>query len=421
MIRLKPQQIDMAGAVAAPFSQAIGSVLLQILVARILGTAGLATFSVMYALIVVATAIATGYVGDSLTVLDRADPRVRAGLQRSLAVIVVVVGVVGALIVGAWGPGGAAQALVFGIATVAFVIEEILRRVLMASLRFWSIVVVDTMSMVGSLGLILLLHLLDARITLGWFLWAIVVGQVLASVAAVVVLPASERWWAPPLPGSWREVWGYGRWVALQKSVRPVMLVAVRVVAVAFVGRSVYGEIEAARVFVAPAILAVGGVGSYLFARSARDLHLTRDVALRRADFGAFWLVVMTIAVAGLCVLLLPVFGGIIENGRFEIDMGAALGWSAYSAAVAASTPYGMLAAVRARLSVTLLVRLGEAVVGIVGVAVTLAWGWSASTIPMVMAVAALGAAVGVRVQLVRGREILNGAPRRLSTTAMER
>jgi hypothetical protein len=144
-------------------------------------------------------------------------------------------------------------------------------------------------------------------------------------------------------------------------------------------------------------------------------------VALRRADFGAFWLVVMTIAVAGLCVVLLPVFGGIIENGRFEIDMGAALGWSAYSAAVAASTPYGMLAAVRARLPVTLMVRTGEAVVGIAGVAVTLAWGWPASTIPMVMALAALGAAIGVRMQLVYGREIHNGVTRPLSTTAMER
>ena len=59
--------------------------------------------------------------------------------------------------------------------------------------------------------------------------------------------------------------------------------------------------------------------------------------------------------------------------------------------------------------------------VGIAGVAVTLAWGWPASTIPMVMALAALGAAVGVRIQLVYGREIINGAPRQLSTTAMER
>lgn len=420
-MKLTAQRLDVAGAVAAPFSQALGSVVLQILVARMLGTEGLATFSVMYAVIVVATAIATGYVGDSLTVLDRADRRMRAGLQRSLQVVVVLVGVVGAVTIGAWGRGGTAEALLFGLATVAFVVEEILRRVLMAALRFWSIVVVDASSMVGSLGLVLVLHLTGVEMSIGWFLWALAVGQVLACVVAVVVMPSYERWWAPPSPGSWREVWQFGRWMALQKSVRPLMLVVVRVVAVAYVGRASYGEIEAARVFVAPAILALGGVGSYLFAVGARDRHLPRGVALRRADVAAVRLVLMTVAVAGLCVLFLPVLGGIIENGRFQIDMLNVIGWSAYSAAVAVSTPYSMLATVRARLSITLLLRVAEAVVGTLMVVLTLAWGWPVSTVPMVMALAALAAAVGVRLQLVYGDEMHNGAARRLATTAMER
>ena len=50
-------RVDVAGAVAAQFSQAAGSFLLQVLAARLLGKEGLAVFAVLSGLVVLATAV----------------------------------------------------------------------------------------------------------------------------------------------------------------------------------------------------------------------------------------------------------------------------------------------------------------------------------------------------------------------------
>ncbi|HEY4022482.1 MAG TPA: hypothetical protein VGM75_27580, partial [Pseudonocardiaceae bacterium] len=72
---------------AAPLiSQGInagGSLLLQIAAARTLGLAAYGSFAVCLALLSAATALYTGYVGDSLAVLDRHDRETRATLVAS--------------------------------------------------------------------------------------------------------------------------------------------------------------------------------------------------------------------------------------------------------------------------------------------------------------------------------------------------
>ncbi len=78
------------GAVTAQGVQAGISFVLQVLVARWLGVEELGRFAILYGLIVVAIAVVTGFVGDSVVVLDRADARIRAALQGSALTIAVI-------------------------------------------------------------------------------------------------------------------------------------------------------------------------------------------------------------------------------------------------------------------------------------------------------------------------------------------
>ena len=83
------------GAVAGQVSQAAAALVLQVAAARELGAAGLATFSLVYGAIVLVTAVASGLVGDSLTVLDRTERGTRAALHVWAVAVAAGAGVLG--------------------------------------------------------------------------------------------------------------------------------------------------------------------------------------------------------------------------------------------------------------------------------------------------------------------------------------
>jgi hypothetical protein len=163
-------------------------------------------------------------------------------------------------------------------------------------------------------------------------------------------------------------------------------------------------------VFVAPAVLASSGASSYLFSVFARERQASVRALLRLADIGAASLVVFTVALVGTCLVLEPWLGSVIDGGNFTIDTVAIVGWATYSVGIAITTPYGMLAAVRARQSLTFLMRVVEAIACCVGVWVILSLGWSVVWMPMVLAVPVMLTGVALRIQLVRGRDVTLGA-----------
>ena len=69
------------GAMVAQVWQAVGSFSLQLLAAWLLGLSGLGLLSLCLSIIFLATAVASGMVGDSLVILDRRDRAIRGGLQ----------------------------------------------------------------------------------------------------------------------------------------------------------------------------------------------------------------------------------------------------------------------------------------------------------------------------------------------------
>jgi O-antigen/teichoic acid export membrane protein len=324
---------------------ALSGLAVQIAAARELGAAGLAAFSLGYGALVLGTAVSSGLVGDSLTILDRREPRIRAGLLAWTALVCLAVSAAGVL-AATWShvlPLWAAPVL--GLACAAFIVEDTLRRLLEAIGRFWSLPVVDMTSLVLALGT-LAVGSLTGRITMTTFVLAVLVGQAGAAVVAWWCLPADER-----PRGPWRSpalgvVGSFGVWPAVTQTIRPASFTLLRIVLIALVGAAAYGPVEIARVYTAPTLLVVTGVGSFLLPHfvAMRDRGLA--AGLRLADRTVAVLAVGASGMGALGLVLLPWLGGLMTGGAYPVPVGAAVAWTGYGLAAAALLPYSRLALV---------------------------------------------------------------------------
>jgi O-antigen/teichoic acid export membrane protein len=335
-----------SGAVAAQLAQALTSFVLHLAASRQLGPSGLGIFALLYSGIVLATAISTGLVGDSLTVLDRTEPRIRSGLQVLGVGMAAGFGLVGALVVWMTSVLETVPALLFGAVIASFLLEDLLRRSLMASLKFWSVVVTDATALAVSVGWLTTIHLLSVRFTLNDLLLALLLGQCAGMIAAARLLPQQERRWAAWRDPDLRSVVRFGAWRASQQATRPATLLAVRSIVVAALGAATFGQLEAARIYVAPALLLVQGLAGFFFSTFASDTRQGRSELLRRADIGALASFGMVVLFGVIALAMLPVAGGIVTAGSFELERVAVGGWLAYAGCTALLSAYGGLAAV---------------------------------------------------------------------------
>ncbi len=148
----------LVGALAGQGTLALAGLVLQVAAARELGAAGLATFSLVYGAVVLATAVTSGLVGDSLTVLDRHDPGVRAALHRLALGTALGTGLAGGLLAALAGWGSAWAGVWIGVATVSFVLEDLLRRLLQATGRYWRLPAVDLSGAAAALAVLVALR-----------------------------------------------------------------------------------------------------------------------------------------------------------------------------------------------------------------------------------------------------------------------
>lgn len=384
------------GALTAQGTQAVAGLALQVAAVRELGAAGLAAFSLAYGAIVLATAVCSGLVGDSLTVLDRHAPGIRAGLHVSAVLVSGAAAVVGGALalLTAVVPLWAGSLL--GLATAAFIVEDTLRRLLMASGRFWSLPVVDVTSLGAALA-VLVTAGLSGRLTLATFVVALLVGQSGAALVAWLLLPPGERprgpWRRPDL----RAVASFGAYRAAAQTIRPALLTLLRLVVVTVAGAAAYGPLEAARVYTAPTLVLVAGMGSFLLPHFVALRSRGAAAGLRSADRAAIGLAVAVTTIGVVAVLALPWLGPLLTGGGYAVPGTAVAGWTAYAVAGAVLLPYAALASVHGEQRRVLVLRALEfAAPAVVLPLVLLADGgpvWA----PLVLALGPVLAAVAVR------------------------
>src|SRR5699024_10973950 len=124
-------------------------------------------------------------------------------------------------------------------------------------------------------------------LTLTSFVLAVLVGQTGAAAVAWALLPERERphgpWRAPALA----EVAAFGAWRALAQTIRPTMLTLLRLLVIAAAGAAAYGPLEVARVYTAPTLVLVAGMGSFLLPHFVTLRAQGQGVGLRAADRAA--------------------------------------------------------------------------------------------------------------------------------------
>lgn len=389
------------GALAGQGGQAVAGLALQVVAARELGAAGLATFSLVYGAIVLATAVCSGLVGDSLTVLDRHRPDLRAGLHVGATGVVGTAALLGAVLALATDVVPLWAAPLLGLATAAFVLEDTLRRLLMATGRFWSLTLVDGTHLVLGLGVLAALAA-SGPLTLTSFVLAVLVGKAGATAVAWALLPAHERphgpWRAPALA----EVAGFGVWRALAQTIRPAMLTLLRLVVIGVAGAAAYGPLEAARVYTAPALVLVAGMGSFLLPHFVGLRPQGVAAGLRAADRAALGLTLGVAALGGAALVALPWVAPLLTGGGYDVPAGAVAGWAVYAAASATLLPYASLASVHGRQRRVLALRSLEFVSLAAVLALVLFGGADGAVLaPLALALGPLLTAVAVR-RLVR-------------------
>ena len=249
---------------AAVASQAIvagSSLVLQLIALRQLGDRGLGQFALLFGILVTVNSIQSGWLGDSLTVLDRFDPGIRRALVHSQVTIVVAVFSVTTVLALPVGGVDATTALLFGIASTAWVIEETLRRLLIARREFTKLVVNDASFAFGSFGLIGFVTITGGTFELETLILALLAGASVAIAVGVIQLPSSELSRGLLGPSRMRDVARFAVWRAAQIGLRPGSQALVRTVIVAVASYEALGQLESARLLLAPVLTVVNGAG----------------------------------------------------------------------------------------------------------------------------------------------------------------
>ena len=403
------------GAVVSQVVVALTSMLLSLIVARQMGAVGLGAFGLLFSILITANAVQTGWIGDSLTVLDRFDPGVRAALFRSQGIALVAIAcstaVLGSFVDGV----DATTALVFGLACAAWALEETIRRILIARREFWSLVVNDAAFAIGALGVLGLVIVSPTAVTLLTVVSALLGGAIVAIAAGVAQLPRVELLRGPAARPRQREVASFAGWRAVQVALRPGSQAIVRAAVATLVSIEAVGHLEAARLVIAPALTIVNGAGVYLlptYSRQARDRNRLRPTAAAASALigGAVALYVL-VAVVFADPLSRALLDG--DAASRAVTTAAIAAWGAFAISFGIGVAPGSALVARGRSRRTFTIRAVDAAVGVTIATACAAFGW-VDAVPLGLAA---GSGLGAWL-LVRALAEPGGTPARHEASA---
>ena len=327
------------GASAAIISQGIvaaSSLALQWLALAELGNSGLGIYALLAAgIMVTATAIHTGWIGDPLVLLDRFEPGVRRALFRASGISA------GLSFAGGFGAAllftevDVVSGVIFGAALVLWLLEETGRRLLMARLEFVKLAVNDTVYGIVALGVAGGVTA-TADLTMRWILFAMAAGSAASLLVAVVQLPREEF----ALPGTGPAAWATLREVSLWRSgqlmMRPFGMLIVRWAVSALVSTAALGVMEAGRLVIAPILTAANGFGGftlpfYTRRRDARSLGVRLVAAFTAAS------AIIAVAYVPVALAITGPFERLSDSDPIPLALAAA--WALYAVVYAANIP----------------------------------------------------------------------------------
>ena len=357
---------NVVGALLSNGLAAGSSLVLQLVATRTLGARGLGQFSLLLSVLITFNAVQSGWIGDSLTVLDRFEPATRTALIRSQEVCVglaLVVGFGGAAATGATSP---TVALVFGMAMVLWVLEETCRRILMARLEFWRVVASEAVYAVAALGVLAVSALTGHAVTVGTLVLAIAVGAGGGLLTAMRQLPSVEllppRPWAAP---ALRRLSAFASWRAAQIGVRPAAQLLMRVIVTAFLSASALGRLEAGRLLLAPVLVVINGAGFLLLPMYTEDFRQGR-FQVRRVRKAMLVLVSLSMAAGAVALVTSPWLSPLLTGGSFRIQPLAIFSWTLLVAGFGAGIPAGIAIVASHRSRDGFVIRAAESCLGLV-------------------------------------------------------
>ncbi|RFS84685.1 hypothetical protein D0T12_14185 [Actinomadura spongiicola] len=308
----------------------------------------------------------TSWVGDTLTVFDRFDPRVRGALLLSVAGTVGAGAAAGAVVAASMRLAGLRTIGLFTLLVALWLLNETGRRIFTARMEFWRLAVNDTCYLVVTLATLGAVLGLGSAATVELLLAAMCAGCVASIVLSRLCLPRREYRLAPLRGTALREVTEFAVWRSVQAGLRPGSLLLARVLIAAFASTAVLAGIEAARLLLAPALTVVNGVGGFLLPKFAEAERAGRPMRARRAVrvCAPMALVALLMSVAG--ILLVDWLGPVVTGGEFRIDRVAVVGWGVYAVCFACTLPFASLATARKLSRSVFLVRGVESAGGLV-------------------------------------------------------
>lgn len=362
-------------AIASQGIVAGSSLLLQIIAFRELGPGGPGRFALLFGILVTVNSVQSGWLGDSLTVLDRFDPGIRRALIRSQLAILALVFMITTLAALPISRIDRTTAVLFGLASVAWVFEETLRRLLIARREFNKLVVNDASFAAGSFGLVGFVTVTGGTFTLETLVLALLAGAVVAIAVGVSQLPRIELSRGILGPSKMQEVAGFGVWRAAQVGLRPGSQAIARFLVAAAISYEAVDQLEAARILLAPVLTVVNGAGVYLLptyseqAKSGRRFRPSVPIAMS--------------AVAGLAavygviaVVLRQPLVDLLTDSSLDVTVTALLAWTAFSIGFGAGVPVGNALVARGRSRDAFNVRVLDAVVGVTAAGFLALVGW---------------------------------------------
>lgn len=385
--------------VAAILSQGIvagSSLVLQLIALRELGTDGLGAFAVLFGILITINSVQSGWLGDSLTVLDRFDPGIRRALVRSQVTIVVLVFVFSTVLSLPVAGVDRTTAVLFGLASVAWVIEETMRRLLIARREFWKLVANDAAFACGSFGLVGFVLVTGGTFTLETLVVALLAGAIVSIGLGVTQLPTVELSRGMLGPSRMRDVASFAVWRSAQVGLRPGSQALVRAIVIGAASYEALGQLEAARLLLAPVLTVVNGAGVYLLptystqAKSGKRFRPAVPIAM---------LVVGALAAAygAFAIVLRSPLTDLLTDETAAISIASLLAWTLYSVGFGAGVPVGNALVARGRSRLAFNVRVIDALAG-VAVAAIFAVAGLVEWVPLGLAIGTfLGAALLLR------------------------